>query len=64
MIINVWDLHRERADLVLESQRSGHEYGVIFRDTKNRRFERSVSIAVGLLIILAYAGLLWNKWLG
>ena len=64
LIINVWDLHRERADLVLESQRSGHEYGVIFRDTKNRRFERSVSIAVGLLIILAYAGLLWNKWMG
>jgi len=64
LIINVWDLHRERADLVLESRQSNQEYGVIFRDTKNRRFERSVSIVVGLLIILAYAGLLWNKWLG
>lgn len=64
LIINVWDLHRERADLVLANRDNSREYGVIFRDTKSRRFERSVSIVVGLLIILAYAGLLWNKWLG
>ena len=64
LIINVWDLHRERADLVLANLGNSREYGVIFRDTKNRRFERSVSTLVGLLIILAYVGLLWNKWLG
>ena len=64
LIINVWDLHRERADLVLANQEDSREYGVIFRDTKNRRFERSVSTLVGLLIILAYGWLLWNKCLG
>ena len=56
LIINVWDLHRERADLVLANQENGREYGVIFRDPKNRRFEQSVSVVIGLLIILAYAG--------
>ena len=64
LIINVWDLHRERADLVLANQENSREYGVIFRDPKNRRFEQSVSVVIGLLIILAYAGLLWHKWLG
>lgn len=64
LIINVWDLHRERADLVLANRQDSREYGVIFRDPKNRRFEQSVSVVIGLLIILAYAGLLWNKWLG
>ena len=63
LITNVWDLHRERADLVLANRDNSREYGVIFRDPKSRRFERSVSTVVGLLIILAYAGLLWNKWL-
>ena len=64
LIINVWDLHRERADLVLANQENSREYGVIFRDPKNRRFEQSVSVVIGLLIILAYGGLLWYKWLG
>ncbi len=64
LIVNVWDLHRERADLVLANRDNSREYGVIFRDPKNRRFEQSVSVVIGLLIILAYAGLLWNKWLG
>lgn len=64
LIINVWDLHRERADLVLANRQDSREYGVIFRDPKNRRFEQSVSVVIGLLIIMAYAGLLWNKWLG
>ena len=64
LIVNVWDLHRERADLVLANRQDSREYGVIFRDPKNRRFEQSVSVVIGLMIILAYAGLLWNKWLG
>lgn len=64
LIVNVWDLHRERADLVLAASEETTGYGVIFRDPRNRRFEQSMSLVIGLLIILAYAGLLWYKWLG
>ena len=64
LIVSVWDLHRDRADLVLATQTGDDGYGVIFRDPRNRRFERSVSTVVGLGIAATYAGLLWYKWVG
>ena len=64
LIVNVWDLHRERADLVLAASEDAAGYGVIFRDPRSRRFEQSMSLVIGLLLIVAYAGLLWYKWLG
>ena len=62
LIANVWDLHRDRAELVLSSSDTIEGYGVIFRDSRSRRFERGISIVVGLLTIVTYAGLLWSKW--
>lgn len=64
LIVNVWDLHRDRADLVLATQSGDDGYGVIFRDPRNRRFERAVSTVIGLGIAATYAGLLWYKWVG
>ena len=64
LIVNVWDLHRDRADLVLAAQPGDDGYGVIFRDPRNRRFERGVSTVIGLGITVTYAGLLWDKWVG
>ena len=64
LIVNVWDLHRDRADLILSSQQTTAGFGVIFRDHKSRRFEQSISVIVGLSIIFAFAGLLWYKWVG
>ena len=64
LIVNVWDLHRDRANLVLTTQQGPEGYGVIFRDPRSRRFEQSVSVVIGLLIIAAYAVLLWYKWIG
>ncbi len=63
LIVNVWDLHRDRANLVLDTQEGPEGYGVIFRDPRSRRFERGVSVVIGLLIIAAYAVLLWYKWI-
>ena len=63
LIVNVWDLHRDRADLVLAAQSGDESYGVIFRDPRSRRFERTVSTIIGLGIAATYAGLLWYKWL-
>ena len=64
LIVNVWDLHRDRAELVLAAQEGPEGYGVIFRDPRSRRFEQGVSVVIGLLIIVAYAVLLWYKWIG
>lgn len=64
LIVNVWDLHRDRAELVLAAQEGPQGYGVIFRDPRSRRFEQGVSVVIGLLIIVAYAVLLWYKWVG
>ena len=62
LLVNVWDLHRDRTELVLAGRQSNEGFGVIFRDARSRRFERSVSVVIGLLIIAVYAGLLWHKW--
>ncbi len=64
LIVNVWDLHRDRADLVLATGPGSEGYGVIFRDPRNRRFERGVSTVIGIGITVTYAGLLWSKWVG
>ena len=64
LIVNVWDLHRDRAGLILSSQQTTDGFGVIFGDAKSRRFEQSVSVVIGLSMIIAYAGLFWYKWVG
>ena len=63
LIVNVWDLHRERAGEILEERDDYQGYGVVFRDAVNRRFEQTTSIAIGLLVTLTYAALIWNRWL-
>ena len=63
LIVNVWDLHRDRAGEILEKHEEYDGYGVVFRDAVNRRFEQTTSIAVGLLVTAAFAVLLWYKWL-
>ena len=63
LVVNVWDLHRDRAGEILEKNDEYNGYGVVFRDAVNRRFEQTTSIAVGLLVTVAFAALLWHKWL-
>ena len=63
LIVNVWDLHRDRAGEILQKQQDYDGYGVVFRDAVNRRFEQTTSIVIGLLVTVAYAALLWHKWL-
>ena len=63
LVVNVWDLHRDRAGEILEEREDYEGYGVVFRDAVNRRFEQTTSIVIGLLVTIAYAALLWYKWL-
>ena len=78
LIINVWDLHRDRAGEILEKRLYPYQsatdyagtgvvlyegYGVAFRDAVNRRFEQTTSVVIGLLVTAAFAALLWQKWM-
>ena len=63
LVVNVWDLHRDRAGEILMRSEEYQGYGVVFRDAVNRRFEQTTSVAVGLLVTIAFAALLWHKWL-
>lgn len=63
LVVNVWDLHRDRAGEIMAKNEEYNGYGVVFRDAVNRRFEQTTSIVVGLLVTAAYAVLLWYKWL-
>ena len=58
LVVNVWDLHRDRAGEILERRNDYDGYGVVFRDAVNRRFEQTTSVVIGLLVTGAYAALL------
>ena len=60
-------LQRERDERKLESleERAEHRgYLVRFIDTERRLPDQLLSLVVGTAIVLAYAGLLANKWAG
>ena len=63
LVVNVWDLQRERAGPVLKEEGDGSGYGVVFRDVAGRRSEQAVSVAVVLFVAAAFGWLLWEKWL-
>ena len=60
------DLDRERDAHKLERvAESGEDnYLLVFPDTERRLFDQWLSVGVGAIIILVYAGLLAYKWLG
>ena len=64
LVVNVWDLQRERGAPVLQPELDDGGYGVVFRDAVARRFEQVVSIVVVLAMTTAFGWLLWGKWLG
>ena len=60
------DLDRERDAHKLErvSETGDESYLLLFPDIERRLFDQWLSVAVGAIIILVYAGLLAHKWLG
>ena len=61
---NVWDLQRERKVSKLEYRPQYRDYVIRFPDTERRLADIAVSVIVGVVIIITYAGLLAHKWLG
>lgn len=64
LMIYSMDLDRERDAHKLERTKVGGEYLLLFPDTEQRLFDQWLSIAVGVAIVLTYAGLMAHKWLG
>ena len=63
LMVNVWDVHRDRANEVLGETRKGGATASRCGTPKNRRFEQMTSVAIGLAIVASYTSLLWQKWL-
>ena len=64
LMIYSMDLDRERDAHTLEQATEEEEYLLLFPDTEQRLFDQWLSVAVGVIIILVYAGLLAHKWVG
>ena len=64
LMIYSMDLDRERDAHTLEQSTEEEEYLLLFPDTEQRLFDQWLSVAVGVIIILVYAGLLAHKWVG
>ena len=64
LMIYSTDLDRERDAHKLEQASEDGDYLLLFPDTEQRLFDQWLSIAVGVGIVLTYAGLLAHKWLG
>ena len=65
------DLDQERDAHILERMERAagetekdEEYLLIFPNTEARLFDQWISVTVGVIIIMVYAGLLGHKWLG
>ena len=67
LMVNIWDLHRERSEKWLEYQDASVGYAVLLSDANSpggRRADQWLSITLGIGIVATYVGLLAHKWLG
>lgn len=60
-IAKAWDLQRDRTGEILQTRPYSGRHGVAFKDSQSRRFERSMSVAIGPGKAPAYVGLLWRR---
>lgn len=60
---NIWDLQMDRDRAIVQRTGDG-DFGVTFEIESSQRFERWLSMIVGICTIIAFAILLWAKWIG
>lgn len=64
LVVNLFDLHSERhTPFIMEHPRLQHEYGVLLRQQESPLFEQVMSAGVGVGIVIAFAVLLYARWL-
>ena len=65
LMVNIWDLHQERAEKWLEFGEESRDYAVRFpSDIVFRRADQWLSIIIGVAIVATYVGLLGHKHMG
>ena len=64
LMVNVWDLHRERSELRLVQDQESGSFIVHFHDAERRLADQWLSVIVGLGVVVTYCGLFGYKWLG
>ncbi len=64
LLVNVWDLHRERDAGWLELGPISNHYVVRFVDNESRLADQWVSVSIGVAIVATFTALIANKWLG
>lgn len=64
LVVNVWDLRRERDESKFEMRRGDGDLGIRFADTRLRSFDQLLSVIVGGALVVTFAGLLAHKWVG
>ena len=64
LVVNLFDLHSERhTPFITNHPRLQNEYGVLLRQRESPLFEQVMSAAVGIGIVVAFAVLLYARWL-
>ena len=63
LAVTMLDFQRDRDAPVLEKRKSVR-YNIAFGDVASRGFEQTVSLVIGVALAVAFAFLLWDKWLG
>ena len=64
LMVNIWDLHRERSGKWLEVRAELGDHTVRFPGAGQRRADQWLSVLLGVGIVATYVGLLAHKWLG
>ena len=64
LVVDVRDLHRERAEEKFTTTGVEGQYRIVFRDTERRLPDQLISALVGAMLIVTFLVLLMNKWVG
>ena len=64
LVVNVWDLRRERDEGKFESGLGDDDVGIRFTDIRLRSFDQLLSVIVGGTLVVTFASLLAHKWVG
>ena len=64
LMVNVWDLHRERSEIRLVQKPDSTSFMVHFQDAERRLADQWLSVIVGMGVVVTYCALFGYKWLG
>ena len=64
LVVNVWELRRERDEKKFDLMPETQDYRVQFIENRNGTFDQKLSLIAGGAIVLMFASLLAHKWVG